>query len=130
MSLSRILGVWCALAALMSVNGIARELLLVPRTTRATADALSALGGVAIILAVTAIGFRPLAGQPVRTLAQTSALLVCLTVLFELVVGRWVDRRSWSQLAEHYALWRGHLWPLVLLALASTPFVWGRVVRR
>jgi hypothetical protein len=100
MLLPRVLATWCALAALMTANGVA------------------------IILAVTRAAFRPLAARPARTRAAYSALLVGLTVGFELVVGRWVDHRTWAELAGNYALWRGRLWPLVLLALASTPFLW------
>ena len=32
----------------------------------------------------------------------------------------------WKQLLEHYAIWHGELWPLVLAWLAATPFVWSR----
>ena len=29
-------------------------------------------------------------------------------------------------LLEHYALWRGELWPVVLAILTLAPFSWGR----
>ena len=126
MLLSRVLAVWCLLAVLMTANGVAREVALKRLVSAPAADAISAAAGVAIILTATYAGLRPLAGQPARTLAWCSALFVGLTVGFELVVGRYVDHRTWAELAGNYALWRGRLWPLVLLVLALTPFLWGR----
>jgi hypothetical protein len=55
-----------------------------------------------------------------------SAFLVVLTVIFEFAIGRLVDHRSWSELLGHYAIWRGQLWPVLLLLIAVSPFLWGR----
>ena len=60
-----------------------------------------------------------------RSLAFASVLLVVLTVAFETVLGIVVDRKSMSQLIEHYAIWHGELWPIVLAFLAYTPFLWA-----
>lgn len=48
-----------------------------------------------------------------------------LTVVFELVFGYFIDGKSWRELADAYALWNGSLWPLVLLCLVATPFLWA-----
>ena len=125
MSVLRILGVWVVLAILMSANGALREMLLRP-SLGAGADVVSAALGVAIILAVTAFGFRALAGATTNRLTAISVLLVAVTVVFELVIGRTVDHKSWAELFGNYAIWRGQLWPLVLLVVALTPFIWGR----
>jgi hypothetical protein len=53
-------------------------------------------------------------------------MLVVLTVAFEFLIGRYVDHKSWADLVGNYAIWRGRLWPIVLLVLALTPFLWGR----
>ena len=45
-------------------------------------------------------------------------------------VGRYVDRKSWSELVVNYAIWRGRLWLIVLATLALTPFLWGRWAAR
>ena len=55
-----------------------------------------------------------------------SVALVVLTIAFESAMGRYVDHKAWPQLLEHYAIWHGELWPIVLAWLALTPFVWSR----
>ena len=128
MSLPRLLAAWLALAVLMSANGVARELLLRPRVGSPGTDVLSAVIGTALILLVTAAAFRPFPAATTAELLAASALLVGLTVAFEFGIGRWVDHKSWATLVDDYALWKGHLWPLVLLVVALTPFLWGRWV--
>jgi len=130
MSLVRILLVWLLLAVLMSGNGIFREAVLLPQAGRAAADLISAFLGIGIILGTTGFFFRRLRGEPTRRLVMASALLVVLTVAFEFLVGRFVDGKSWSELAANYAIWEGRLWPILLVTLALTPFIWGRWARR
>jgi hypothetical protein len=123
MSWMRIIGTWLVLALAMTLNGIVRETLLRRTMAGRSADVASAVLGVIIILAVTWLLFPPLADVPAARLLEVSLVLVALTVAFEFAVGRWVDRKSWDALLENYAIWRGHLWPIVLLALALTPFI-------
>jgi hypothetical protein len=61
---------------------------------------------------------------------RVSATWFVLTVAFELVFGHYVDHKSWTELADNYAIWRGNLWPLVLASLVRAPFIWGRRARR
>jgi hypothetical protein len=129
MPYSRVVGAWLVLAIAMSANGVFRELVLRRSIGPARADIVSALLGAAIILLVTARFFRPFARLPVGDIGRASGLLVALTVSFEFLFGHYVDRRSWSELIENYALWRGRLWPLLLVVIGITPFVWGRWAR-
>ena len=126
MSTTRTVAVWLLLAVLMTVNGIARELVFVPQLGAASAGTVSAILGIAIILGITGLFFYPLVGAPTSQLLRTSVILVVLTVLFELVMGRWVDGKTWGELAANYAVWQGALWPFVLLSVALAPFFWGR----
>jgi hypothetical protein len=123
MSWMRIIGTWLVLAVAMTFNGIFRETVLRRTMTSQGADIASALLGIVIIVGVTWLLFPPLAGLPVGVLLEISVVLVALTVGFEFAVGRWVDRKSWDMLLESYAIWRGHLWPILLLILALTPFI-------
>ena len=126
--MTRILGVWLLLAVLMSANGIFRELALKPALGATSADIVSAMLGIAIILGITWWLFRPLAGSATRDLVRASVLLVSLTVAFEFLVGHFVDGKSWSELVANYVIWRGRLWPIVLATIALTPFLWGRML--
>ncbi|MBA3855089.1 MAG: hypothetical protein C0503_11795 [Gemmatimonas sp.] len=67
--------------------------------------------------------FRIAADTPTPTLWMMSATLVALTAAYEFTVGR-LGGQSWSALLANYAIWRGRLWPLVLLTLGLTPFLW------
>ena len=94
------------------------------------ADTLSALIGIALIAAITRIGFRAAAlNAQTRSLVVSSVILVLLTVAFECAIGILVDHKTWTELAAHYAIWRGELWPIVLAFVACTPFLWGRWLR-
>ncbi len=126
MSLIKLLGLWLILAIAMIANGIFRVNVLQPRFGLPEADILSAVLGIVIILAVTRPFFRPLAGSTPPELLIVSGVLVVLTVIFEFTFGHWVDGKSWSELAGNYAIGRGRLWPIVLLVLAASPFIWAR----
>ena len=110
----------------MSANGVFREAVLNDAMTADRANLASAVIGVFLILVITRLFFRPLGGAPTSMLVRTSAALIIMTVVFELAIGRLVDRKTWGELIENYALWRGHLWPIVLAVLAATPFLWSK----
>lgn len=114
------------MAIAMTANGVFRELGLRRWLDTQTADLVSVGIGAVIILLLTFFFFRPLAGSHTRTLLFVGVVLVVLTVIFEFTIGRLVDRKSWSELLGNYAIWRGRLWPILLLLIALTPFIWGR----
>jgi hypothetical protein len=111
---------------LMIANGIVRETLLLPALGRTMADVASAGLGIAIILAVTRPFLRRATDRSTAALVRISAIWLALTVSFEFLFGHYVDGQSWADLADNYALWRGHLWPVVLASVVAAPFLWGR----
>lgn len=125
LSFARFSVVWLTLAVVMTLNGIGRELLLKRFLAVRSADVSSAALGIFFIAVVTAVGFRPLTNPDVSTRerAAVSVALVLLTVVFETLLGRLVDHKSYGEILEHYAIWHGNLWPIVLAWLAFTPFV-------
>lgn len=122
----RLLLAWLALAVVMSANGVLRELAIRPALGDRLAPVVSALLGMALLLVTTRLLFPPLARVSRGALVRVSLALIAATVVFETALGLLVDGKSWRALLGHYALWRGELWPLVLLVLALTPFAWGR----
>jgi hypothetical protein len=125
-----VLGVWLLLAIAMSANGAFRELVLRPGVGPGTAEVVSAVLGIVIIVGITGWLLRPTTRRPIARVVTVSALLVGLTIAFEFLFGHYVDGKTWSELIANYAFWRGRLWSLVLLALALMPFVWGRWLAR
>jgi len=125
MTIARLLWTWLLLAVAMTANGIFRELVLRPRLGTLAGYVSVALGAV-IIVAITWAMFRAFRRSTVGAMVQSGLLLMGMTVVFETVIGRWVDHKSWSDLAANYAFWRGALWPLLLLLVGLTPLIWGR----
>jgi hypothetical protein len=121
-----VLGVWLLLAVAMSLNGIVREVALVPALKRTAADIVSAALGITIILAVTRPFLRPFAGRAAARPGRIAVAWLALTVAFEFLFGHYVDGKSWSELAANYAIWRGRLWPVVLSTVGLAPFLWLR----
>jgi hypothetical protein len=128
MTYRRLLGSWLGICVLMIVNGAMREMALVSMLGRFWADIVSAVLGAAIILGATRLLFRPLVGRSSAELLRVSAMFVGLTVAFEFSFGHYVDHKSWSELFANYEIWNGRLWPVLLVILALTPFLWGRWV--
>jgi hypothetical protein len=125
-STARFLATWLAMAVAMTANGIFRELVLKRIAGSTLAPVISAVIGILLILIITRIGFGTGTTAPTRSLAFASVMLVLMTVVFETALGVLVDHKSSAQLLEHYAIWRGELWPIVLAVLAFTPFLWVR----
>lgn len=123
MSYNRLLLTWLLLAVLMPVNGIVREFGFKRIMSERAAETLSAATGIVLILAITRSLFRIPAETPTAQLATWAALLVVLTVIYEFAIGI-AGGRGFTELAANYAIWEGKLWPLVLLTLAATPFLW------
>lgn len=123
MTWRRLFSTWLLLAVLMPMNGALREFGFKRVMSDATAEVLSVVTGILVILGTTYALFRiPREAATARLVAQ-SATLVALTVAYEFAIGL-RGGQSLSTLLGHYAIWRGELWPLVLVALAATPFLW------
>jgi hypothetical protein len=128
MTVRRILGVWSVICVAMIGNGIVREVALVPLLKRTAADIVSAALGIVIVLGVTRLFLRRFAGRPVAHPGRVALAWLGLTVGFEFLFGHYVDGKSWGELVVNYAIWRGRLWPVVLLAAVMAPFLWTRWV--
>jgi hypothetical protein len=117
----RWLAAWLGGSLLGIANGVARELVYKERVGNATANRLSAGSLIALLgLYFWALQRRwPLASR--RHALEIGAAWAALTVVFEFAFGHWVDRKSWSELAENYDITDGNLWPAVLAWIAVGP---------
>jgi len=126
MSLIQTIGVWLLILPFMVGNGVFRELVLMPNIGAGAAEVLSALIGIAVILLITRFFVRRTRDRSTSSLARTAVTWLLLTVAFEFLFGHYVDGRTWGELVENYAIWRGNLWPFVLASLVASPFIWGK----
>ncbi len=111
---------WLALLAVAFLNGTVRQLAY-PSTLSDFAARQVAAGVGAVVLGFT-IWFLlrrwPLARA--QHAWATGALWAALTVLFEIALVRGTGR-PWDDVLGQYALWKGSLWPLLVLWILAAP---------
>lgn len=112
---------WLGGSVLGIANGVIRETVYKDRVGDLTADQISA----ATLVALLALSFWVLERRwPITTTRRALEIgtaWVVLTVLFEFGFGRYLDRKSWSELFENYNLAGGNLWLLVLMWIGIGP---------
>jgi hypothetical protein len=106
-----------------SVHGALRTLLLAPRIGEVPARRIGVLTGTVLIFLLCLLTSRWLAARSLRALFGVGALWVGLTVLFEIVLGRWLFGFDWQRILADYDLARGGLMGLGLVALLFMPML-------
>ncbi|NLC55913.1 MAG: hypothetical protein GX774_03640 [Armatimonadetes bacterium] len=91
--LRRALAAWLVMAVAMTANGILREVVLVPRLGATAAGVVSAAVGVAILLTISG-AFLLRVPLTRRDATSIAVVWLVLTVGFEFLIGRSVDRKS------------------------------------
>lgn len=112
--------VWLLLMLAESAQGALRRLLFGPEVERLVRQ-LSLLSGVLVIFAIAWLLRRWLRPRSAAAALGVGALWVCMTVAFEVALGRMLGL-GWRDIAADYDLTRGGLMPLGLLAMGLTPW--------
>ncbi len=103
------------------VNGVVREITYRDRVGESAANQISA-ASLSVLLALYFVALQRRWPIPtMRNALEIGGAWVGMTVLFEFGFGHYVDRKSWTELAENYNLGDGHLWPLVLVWIGVGP---------
>jgi len=114
---------WIPMVFIAILNGLFRQIVLIPRFSELHAHQLSCLTGVILFGSYTwLIGLI----WPLPSEAQALAvgmIWLALTIAFEFVFGHYIAHSSWERLVQDYDLLSGRLWILVLLAVALLPFI-------
>jgi hypothetical protein len=111
---------WLVLLAVAFLNGTVRQVAY-PSTLGdfAARQVATGVGAVALGVAIWFLLRRwPIASA--RNAWATGALWATLTVLFEIALVRGTGR-PWDEVLGRYALWKGSLWPLLLLWILAAP---------
>lgn len=98
----RVLALCVVLAGAETLHGIARTVLLVPRVGKELALKLSILSGSALAFLVC---YFLVPGISLTTLPQHLALgffLALFMASFDIALGRWLLRRSWSKVLQDF----------------------------
>ncbi|SFM70155.1 hypothetical protein SAMN04487963_3419 [Marinobacter zhejiangensis] len=109
--------VWLLIAVLAVLNGFLREAILQPLLGARLALPVSGVALALIVLIVTFVCFRWLAGPYWLIGIQW----VVMTLLFEFGFGHYVAGKSWPELLQTFNVLRGDLFVLVLLVSLIAP---------
>ncbi len=120
---------WLILGAIATAAGITRELWLVPHIGELRAHQLGTLVVCTAFLAVIAMFVKRLRPSPEEALVIGIGWLLA-AIAFEVAVGLFVDRLSWSRLLSDYDLSRGRLLLLVWITVGGGPFALARLLQR
>jgi hypothetical protein len=120
----RAVRLWLLLAVAMIANGAVRALLLEPLLGAHVAELVSAGMAIALILLLTRPFIRSIGTATVADAIGLGALWTAMTIAFEFGFGHFVVGASWTALLANYDVIDGRVWPLVIVALAASPFVW------
>jgi len=117
---------WFAILVLAMLNGILREIALVPAMGSFGAFIVS---GVILSACIFTVAF--LAAPWYGRLPSADWLLVglfwlLLTLAFEFGFGRLLQHKSWVDLFEAYTFKGGNIWPLVLVAILIAPWLMAK----
>lgn len=119
------LGVWVLMALLAVMNGVFRELVLIPRIGAYPGHVLSTGLLVVAILGVSAVFFRFTAIEYAQLhLFSIGVVWVVLTVGFEFLVG-YLESTPVSVTLGQYNVLAGQVWIAVPLTLLVAPLVFG-----
>lgn len=119
--------VWLLLMGTEVVHGIARTVLLAPRTGDLKARQISVFTGSALIMGITYLTIRWIGSRNTGTLLRLGLLWLMLTLLFEFVLGRKVLHLSWQRLLSDYDPRKGGLQPIGLLIMTLAPLLMERL---
>lgn len=121
---------WLVILMLAIINGVFRETLLITVMDKSLGLALSGMLLSVLIIAVAYLTLPWFGRLPAASYAAIGMGWLCLTLVFEFSFGRIIQGKSWPQLVEAYRFQDGNLWPIVLLVIASAPYVAAKIRHR
>ncbi|OKH53915.1 hypothetical protein NIES2101_09215 [Calothrix sp. HK-06] len=121
------LAIWFVIILAETLHGAARTLLLVPLVGDFTARQISVFTGAVIILFIAALFIHWLHTVNIYQLLGIGILWLCLTLTFEIVLGRLVFQYTWERILSDYDILHGGLLPIGLLVLALAPLITAKI---
>jgi hypothetical protein len=125
----RAIAVWLVIMVAETVHGVLRGLLLEPIVGDHSARQIGVVIGSLIVLLVARLSIRWIGAKGTAQLLGMGAMWVALTLIFEVVLGRFVLGVPWDRITEDYDLARGGLLPFGLLFMAASPLLAAKLRR-
>jgi hypothetical protein len=126
----RIILVWLLIMGMETIQGILRTILLAPLVGDFQARQIAVLTGSGIIFLVTWLTIRWIGVSKSWQLLVVGLVWVVLTILFEVVLGRWILSLPWERIFEDYDVSNGGFLGLGLLFMLLSPMLASRLRKR
>ncbi len=118
---------WIAIIAAESVHGALRQIFLAPLVGDFPARRIAFFTGMVLIFTIAWITARWIGANDRRALLTVGSMWAALTLVFELVLGRFVMNVSWDRILEDYDVSRGGLMAFGIIFLAIVPLIVHRL---
>jgi hypothetical protein len=118
---ARAAAIWFVILAAAILNGLVRDIVLVPRLGDLIARAVSCFTLAGAILLVTWISLRWIHPTSAADAWTIGAMWLAMTLAFEFIGGHYLFRTPWSTLVADYNILEGRLWIVVLIATITAP---------
>ena len=105
------------------VNGMFREAVILPRTGRAVAHAISTVFLCLLIVGIGWLATAWIAPRSIQDAWLVGTAWLVLTLVFEFGAGHFVFGRTWQELLAEYNLLAGRIWIMVLIVTLMTPII-------
>ena len=119
--------VWVLLILAEILHGIARGILLAPHVGEFRSNQIGVFTGSLIIVAIAILFVRWIGASRPRQLIRIGVVWLVLTLVFEIVFGRFVAGASWERLASDYNVLHGGLLPFGMIVLMLSPWIAAKV---
>lgn len=117
-----ILAFWVLLLICAATMGTAREKIVKPKLGEKAGTIVMTLAFIAIVFIVAAL-MTDTAGLHEEEAWIAGLIWLVLTVAWEVFMGRVLMKLTWQEIFADYNIFRGRLWPLVLLATLIAPYL-------
>lgn len=119
---------WFFLLIIAIINGIVRDKTYKKKIGELKAHQLSSMIFILIIFAIIYIILNCFGLSYTTTdLIIMGAMWMTATIAFEFIFGHYVMNHSWKELIKDYNIFKGKVWPLVLLAELIGPIVIAQI---
>lgn len=124
---AKALVLWVGILALAVLNGFLREQILIPAVGSVYGFLAS---GVILSICVLVVAWAAIPWWGPLTAPQYLSIgcfWLVSTLAFELIFGRFILHKTWSEIFAAYSFEGGNLWPVVLLCTLTAPWLAARV---
>jgi hypothetical protein len=118
--------VWALIMGIETVHGVLRTQFLLPLVGDLRARQISVFTGSLIILGIAFVFVRWLKGSTAADYLLVGAVWVIMTVILEIVIGRYVMQVTWDRIASDYDILHGGLMSMGLVVMLLAPLIMAK----